>query len=269
MSDPPHQHLHGVKVNSMDIDALFAQTLRGDYDADLPWEAVRSLSKIGSREVFNRAAAWCGSQNPLERARGADVLAQLGKTSEHPETAYAAESFPVVSTLALSESDARPLGSAIHALGHIANPLAIPLLTMHQNHPDPDVRFAVACALGNFPDNPVAATVLIELTRDVDDDVRNWAMFAIGTLSRLDSPELRDALLAGLSDPYEDVREEAIAGLARVKDKRVLPPLLSALEDPHVGENIVDAARHMLGIGDNATGWVAEDYAKTLRERFA
>jgi HEAT repeat protein len=253
----------------MDIDDLFSQTLRGDYDADLPWDAVRSLSKIGSREVFNRAAAWCGSQNPLERARGVDVLAQLGKTSEHPETAYAAESFPVVSTVALSETDPRPLSSAIHALGHIANPLAIPLLTMHQNHPDPDVRFAVACALGNFADNPVAATTLIEMTRDVDDDVRNWATFAIGTLTRLNSPELRDALIAGLSDPYEDVREEAIAGLARFKDKRVLPALLSALEESPVAENILDAARELLGIEDGPAGWVAKDYAKALRERFA
>lgn len=104
-------------MNSMDIDALFAQTLRGDYDADLPWEAVRSLSTLGSREVFNRAAAWCGSPNPLERARGADVLAQLGRTAEKPDIAYAEDSFPVVSTLALSESDPRPLSSAIHALG--------------------------------------------------------------------------------------------------------------------------------------------------------
>lgn len=256
-------------MNSMDIEALFAQTLRGDYDADLPWEAVRSLSTLGSREVFNRAAAWCGSQNPLERARGADVLAQLGRTAEKPDIAYAEDSFPVVSTLALSESDPRPLSSAIHALGHIANPLAIPLLTMHQNHPDPDVRFAVACALGNFPDNPIAATTLIDLTRDVDDDVRNWATFAIGTLTRFDSPELRDALVAGLTDHYEDVREEAIAGLARVKDKRVLPPLLSALEEPPVAENVVDAAREMLGIKDGVAGWVAKDYAKALRERFA
>jgi HEAT repeat protein len=140
---------------------------------------------------------------------------------------------------------------------------------MHQNHPDPDVRFAVSCALGNFPDHPVAATTLIELTRDVDDDVRNWATFAIGTLSKLDSLELREALVSGLSDPYEDVKEEAISGLARLKDRRVLPALLSALGESPVAETMIDAARNMLGLEDGVTGWAARDYAKALRDRFA
>jgi hypothetical protein len=57
------------------IDELFAQTLKGDPDDESAWEAVNALRRIGTREVFNRAAAWCKSANPMERARGASVLA--------------------------------------------------------------------------------------------------------------------------------------------------------------------------------------------------
>ncbi len=69
------------KIASMaqpDIDALFAETLLGDYD-DKPWDAVQSLRRIRTPEVFNKAAAWTESVEPLERARGLDVIAQLGK----------------------------------------------------------------------------------------------------------------------------------------------------------------------------------------------
>jgi hypothetical protein len=39
------------KIASMaqpDIDALFAESLLGDYDDDKPWDAVQSLRRIGT-----------------------------------------------------------------------------------------------------------------------------------------------------------------------------------------------------------------------------
>ena len=59
------------------LNDIFARTLSGDYDDDALWEAVRTLHRMGSPEVFEYAAEWCISQSPLKRARGADVLAQL------------------------------------------------------------------------------------------------------------------------------------------------------------------------------------------------
>src|SRR5438094_8107595 len=128
------------------FDGIFAQTLVGDYDDDLPWEAVQALRKIGSRAVFERAAEWCGSEDPLKRARGADVLAQIGRTAEHPHNNFPEESYSVVSQLARHEKDPLPLQAAIHALGHIGDPRALPLLIENCAHADRDVRFAVAFA---------------------------------------------------------------------------------------------------------------------------
>jgi hypothetical protein len=62
------------------LDELFVQALPGAYDDDAPWEAVGKLRNLGTRQVYERAAEWCISSDPLKRARGADVLAQIGRT---------------------------------------------------------------------------------------------------------------------------------------------------------------------------------------------
>ena len=128
------------------LDDIFDQTLTGDYDDELPWKAVQTLRRMGTRQVFERAAEWCSSENPLKRARGMDVLAQIGRTGEHPHNNFPDESFLIVSKLAQRESDPLPLLSAIHALGHIGNPLALPLVIQNLTHESPEVRFVVAFA---------------------------------------------------------------------------------------------------------------------------
>ncbi len=92
------------------------------------------------------------------------------------------------------ETDPFPLLSAVHALGHIGNPLAIPLVIEHRLHPHADVRFAVACALGNFADDPRTVGTLLALMRDDDKDVRDWWTFGLGVQGDLDSVEIRDAV---------------------------------------------------------------------------
>ncbi|HEV2177211.1 MAG TPA: HEAT repeat domain-containing protein [Terriglobia bacterium] len=250
------------------IEELFAKTLIGDVDDDAPWEAVRELHRIGSREVFARAAEWCKSNDPLVRARGIDVLAQLGKTVNHPTNSFPEESYSIVTGLLHQERELRPLIAAIAALGHLDNPLAIPLITEYRTHPSADIRFHVACALGSFPNDPRSAGTLLVLAQDADEDVRDWATFGLGSLGDLDSPEIRDALFRRLSDSNEDVREEAIAGLGKRQDKRVLPALLAALERPPVTDRVVEAAYRMLNMENERKDWGASEYAAALRERF-
>src|SRR6185437_15511526 len=123
-------------MTSLEVDNLFAQTLSGGEDDDAPWNAIHALRRIGTREVFEYAAGWCKSNHALKRSRGASVLAQLGKTAEHPRNS-----------------------------------------------------FAVACALGSYPNDPQAVPALLDLTNDTDEDVRDWAVFGLGNLGDSDSPE--------------------------------------------------------------------------------
>ncbi|MGH9664735.1 MAG: hypothetical protein ACRD9L_09960, partial [Bryobacteraceae bacterium] len=64
-------------MNTSEIEALFAQTLAGEYDGKDGWLAVDALRRDGSREIFERAAAWCLSDDGLRRARAAAILCQL------------------------------------------------------------------------------------------------------------------------------------------------------------------------------------------------
>lgn len=256
-----------------EIDELFAQTLMDDYDDEIPWKAVSALRCIGTREVFEQAAAWCKSGNPMERARGADILAQLGKTVEHQSNTFPEESYAVVTQMLQLETDVQPLISAIHALGHLDNPAAIPLISPYKNHPVSEVRFAVACALGPFANDAAAIQALMILTSDADDDVRDWAVFGLGNLGDADSPEIRDALFSRLNDSDENVREEALVGVAKRKDTRVLPALLAALnqseaDDPGVTELTIEAADLMLDFAEEREDWSCADYSAALRARF-
>jgi HEAT repeat protein len=248
---------------------MFARTLSDDYESDAAWEAVTALQKLGSRKVFEQAAAWCNSQEPMKRARGADILAQIGKTAEHPSNSFPDETFNVVSDMLTQETEPLPLASAIHALGHFDDPRAVSLLVQYRSHPNTNVRFAVATALGHFANDSLGAPALIQLMADTDADVRDWATFGLGVLGRQDSPEIRDALAARLDDPCNDAREEAMIGLAKRRDLRVLSPLISSLEAAPVPDRAIEAASEMLGLQNkDGEGWAGTHYAAALRKKF-
>jgi HEAT repeat protein len=160
-------------MTEQNINELFLHTLSGDYESEAPWEAVRALRRIGTREVFDQAAEWCQLNDPLQRARGADVIAQLGKTIEHRSNNFPEESYSIVEGLLQRETEFRPLSSAIAALGHLDNPAAVPLIAKFFSNPSTEVRFSVACALGSFPDDPLSVRTLLLLMQDADKDVRD------------------------------------------------------------------------------------------------
>ena len=256
-------------MTSEQIDDLFAQTLLGDHEDDAPWEAVSALRRLGTREIFDRAADWSKSENALQRARGADVLSQLGKTADHPNNSFPEESYEVVSQLLLREKEWLPLASAIAALGHIGNPLVVPMLAGYTHHPSPKVRFDLAFALGCFPNDPGAVEALLVLMQDGDADVRDWATFGLGVLGDSDSTLIRDALFLRLDDDDQDTREEAMVGLGKRKDNRVVKSLIAALDQPSVPSRAIEAAQVMLDRECADEGWSGQMYAAALRQKFA
>ena len=44
-------------MDTAEVDALFAQTLLGEYDGEDAWTAVHALRQAGDREIFEHAAA--------------------------------------------------------------------------------------------------------------------------------------------------------------------------------------------------------------------
>jgi HEAT repeats len=250
------------------IDELFTRTLSGEYEDEMPWEAVCALRRIGTRQVFERARELGQSSDALSRARGADVLAQLGKTVYHPSNSFPEESYSVIRDLVQQETDPCPLASGIAALGHLDNPFAVPLIASFSSHPSPQVRFAVAFALGCFPNDPLSVPPLLLLMQDADDHVRDWATFGLGVQGDIDSDEIREALVQRLKDSNQDVREEAMVGLGKRKDQAVLAMLVAQLEQPEITVRVIEATCLMLGMVHEREGWEGADYARALRQRF-
>jgi HEAT repeat protein len=208
-------------------------------ERDERWAAVTELHRRGNPQTFEAAAEWCHSDHPLLRSLGADVLGQLGFDAGHP---FAEASTSQLLSL-LRDLDPGVTSSALVALGHLrtGEPEAISELATHASA---EVRHAVAFCLGGR-EEAAARETLIRLSRDVDAEVRNWATFALGTLSEADTSALREALIARLTDRDPDVRGEAMRGLAARQDERVVSAILQELQRPDGSELAIEAAGDM------------------------
>lgn len=261
-------------MTTEELDNLFNETLLGDYDDDAPWNAVAQLRLSGDRYVFERAAEWCTSSEPMRRARGAAILCQLrSRTSPDPNSApstepvFVDESLRILLRMIEVEVDETALGSVIAGLGHLNREEAIPIVDKYANHANENIRWDVASALGHFPDNPMAVVSLIALADDPNGDVRNWSLFGLGTQSDIDSDEVRALFVRHLDDPHEEARQEAIAGLAKRKDRRAAPPLLRLLQSGSYSAHHEDDFKSLLDLPDDADSGT-EDLIDALYEKF-
>jgi HEAT repeat protein len=103
------------------------------------------------------------------------------------------------------------------------------------------VRLGVVNGLPN-DDAPGAIAGLIRLTSDDGRDVRDWATFGLGSLTDVDTPELRDALMARMSEDDDEIRGEALIGVARRRRPEALGVVLRELSRPFAGDWAIEAA---------------------------
>jgi hypothetical protein len=179
-------------MNPLQVDELFKQTLTGDYDDDSAWAAVTQLRLNGNRAIFLRAADWLHSADALKRARATVILAKLRSAdaaeTENPQPLFREEALRLICELLEHETDAMVLADGITALAHLQDPVTILVAVKYKDHIDWSVRFAVAFALGHFPEDPMSVPALLWLTDDVDPHVRDWAVFSLGVMGGADSP---------------------------------------------------------------------------------
>lgn len=221
-------------------DELFESLLAfpDHYDDHDAWALIRLLQVRAGREVLERALALLRHSTPSKRVLAANLLAQLGS----PQRAFPEESLAGLRALLANEDQPAVLASAATAFSHNADARAVPRLLALRSHSWPTVRLSVARALGSQDKTPDVVTGLIELCRDPAPDVRDWATFALGSLSEVDTPRVREVLLERLEDSDSETRAEALVALAERKEERVLPYVIVALQDEPVGTLAVEAA---------------------------
>jgi HEAT repeats len=229
-------HLQGPIGDARTVDQLFHAALTAGDEEEV-WTAIHALHWNGSDEVLDRARELCASSCTHERCIGAGILGQLGlpKRSAHKDCV------PILLRMLENETDIEVTQSILIALSHQHSPDAIGPAVSFARHPNADVRYAAVLALSGYDDKRATDT-LIRLTEDPDSNVSDWATFELGTLAVADSPAIRDALASRLTDGDFDTRGEALVGLARRLDQRVVLPLIRELGSDRVGQLAVEAA---------------------------
>ena len=182
-------------------------------DEDDAWALVQVLHARGTQTELNVAQSLCKSKTSIERELGADILGQLGAA----DYTYMKQSVEAL-LLLLSDQSYDVISASIVALAHRGDEIAVNHIVKLKNHPDDSIRESVAYALGVIGgESPNAIESLIQLSRDKNNDVRNWATFGIGTQLEKDSTEIRQALANRLNDEDSEIRGEAIVGLVKRK----------------------------------------------------
>jgi HEAT repeat protein len=238
MDCPPElkEYWHRMRSDPRSIDELVSTAL-SESDDDIAWDAVCALHFRGTEGVLARAETLCRSDSVRERRLGADILGQLGI----PDRTFPKQCLSILLRMLSDEMDADVLQAILVALGHLKESDAIEPASRYRRHPDPGVRHGVVLALTGY-DDPRAVNWLIELSCDEDTHVRDWATFAVAQMIDLDTPAIREALAARLEDADYDTRCEAIVGLAKRGDRRVIPVISEELASNRVGSLVVEAA---------------------------
>jgi hypothetical protein len=224
------------------------QAATDDVSYERVTDALLAARDLNEDALATRGLAMLTAVDVAERAVGCDAVGLIAEVREDWRDAV------VTSVLELADRDDNVdvLWSVVGALGRCADARAVPLLCQLAGHTDPDIRFGVAHALPFVMDDDPsgrAVDTLLALAGDAQDDIREWALFGIGSLGHIDSAAIRQALRLGLDDPCEDVRVEATHGLARRRDMTVVP-LVAALLAEDEPRSLTFTAAEFLGHPD-------------------
>jgi len=194
-------------------------------DSEEYWAATWALQFRLDSGLLSQLRKLAPSRDPRDRMFVADVLAQGYNGAKR----LCDDCIGTLLAMLRAEEVSCVLIAIGNAFGHLRAPAAVAPLTRLSSHQDASVRLAIVHGLLG-QESPLAIETLIELSADKDRDVRNWATFGLGSQADADSEAIREALLARVSDADDEISGEAIVGLAKRSDTRVVQPLLDAMQ---------------------------------------
>lgn len=196
-------------------------------------EPVAALWRRGDEESLQAALAWCASDDPPRRAFAADVLARLGAAdAPYGNRPFAAQALPALRELSAGARTPELIGACVTALGEQGEVTVLPEILRHTDHADVRIRRRVAVALAALVpgDHEEGVAALTALSADIDNAVRERATTALAEVGA-DTPAVREALAARLTDPVPVTAAEAARGLAARHDPRAVDALARMLAD--------------------------------------
>ncbi len=183
---------------------------------------------MGSEDLLQRLSALARSASARRRAVAIEVAGKLYRRRGSSHEPFALAQTQALLLQALQDPAPRVRRAAAYGISERPHPDSLPLLLRELTHPDPSLRLALCVALGRC-EAAAAIDALIRLAQDTEAEVRNWATFGLGTLrEEADTPALREQLVRNLGDANDEVRGEALCGLAARRDPRALTHLLTS-----------------------------------------
>jgi HEAT repeats len=216
------------RSDTRETEELLSLALSKDMDKDNNefWNPVWILQHR-LKDIFQKIQTLALSHDSKSQEVAATILGQ----NVVREKALTRESAAELFRMLRAEMNLQPsvITSIIFALGNLKEVGFVDAVLSYKSHPNADIRYAVASSLCGCKDED-AISALIELSRDTDYDVRNWATFGLGSLIESDTKEIRTALVNRLADPEVEVRGEALVGLVARRDIRAMEPLRKELD---------------------------------------
>jgi len=201
------------------------------WDQHRCWQAILEMQMRGSEETLALVRRLAGSANWRRRTLGMYVASQLRQRRGNGEgrgIEFGVHETQRLLVAGLKDNHDEVVRAAISGLGHRPLPDALERLVALDARSNAPFQLNLASTLGYY-DSPSASEVLLRLANDSDDLVRDWATFSLGTMHSADSQPIRDQLWKNLHDVHEDVRGEALIGLANRGDPRAVAHLIAHL----------------------------------------
>ncbi len=221
-------------------DASVVGPLMLKVEEDEP-ESVRHMAVLGLATLDRKLRDF---------PKHADLMAVLRRVMENKDTsasmrrsavqAYAAaydrvlnDSISPLRDRFVSDKDLGVQVASVNALGDIGDKAATTdLIGVGLSHPSSEIRLASAISLGKIQDSRVIVPALVISASDDENTlVRREAVNSLTAHFASDPDVVFSALMLGLTDFGDGVREAAALALARTKDSRAIDPLLQATGD--------------------------------------
>ena len=203
------------------------------------WDNIHVLRKRPSQGLFLKCVELTQSKDQKIRRIGIDILAQFGL----PQRLFLKQTLELYFDLLNIETEPKVLRSLLYAIGYNNNKLnkgQIEKLCTFSDNDNELVKEGLVFSLISI-DNKKAIETLIKLTKDKLSHIRNWATFGIGTQIGRDDKNIREALWHRINDKHQETKLEAVVGLAKLKDSRIIEIIKRELMDGEHGTLLFEA----------------------------
>jgi hypothetical protein len=202
------------------------------------WKLIKELVKRAPELAYEKGCSSIFNSKKNDKIIGISILSHLYYTNYNSK-----QIIDMFLELLKPEEDSEVITLLISTLGDAElTQENIDTLISFKNQND-GVKFALIDAVHGL-EQANAIDMLLEFSKDKNLEIRENAVFHLGTVLNLDNLSIRNALWDNITNDNSEIRQQAIYGLAKRKDDRITTVLMKEIEQ--LDENsflIFDAIR--------------------------